>query len=390
MSKKNILIYGATGSIGTSTLNLIRNNINEFNVVGMTCNSNIDQLLELSIEFNCKNIGIANKNALQNKNIRADNLKIFSGLEEFKDIVNECDVDIIIFGISGSSSLNLLMSLASCGKIIGLANKECIICAGTLFMSKIKSSSTKLVPLDSEHNAIYRLIKNKKKNSIKDYLITASGGNFYDYEYDDLKKIKPVNAITHPKWKMGPKISVDSSTLMNKGLELIEASILFDINEKDIDAIIHPESIIHGIVNFNDYASHAFLSQPNMEISISSALFEKNFNSNNYNLDLTEIGSLNFYKINKKNFNSITLAKIAINNGGLLPAVLNYTNELMVSKFLHKKALFTDISLNNEIIMNKFLLDGNNVDNPSIQDIFNSFEIIDGYFTSKNILIINK
>ena len=390
MSKKNILIYGATGSIGTSTLNLIRNNINEFNVVGMTCNSNIDQLLELSIEFNCKNIGIANKNALQNKNIRADNLKIFSGLEEFKDIVNECDVDIIIFGISGSSSLNLLMSLASCGKIIGLANKECIICAGTLFMSKIKSSSTKLVPLDSEHNAIYRLIKNKKKNSIRDYLITASGGNFYNYEYDDLKKIKPVNAITHPKWKMGPKISVDSSTLMNKGLELIEASILFDINEKDIDAIIHPESIIHGIVNFNDYASHAFLSQPNMEISISSALFEKNFNSNNYNLDLTEIGSLNFYKINKKNFNSITLAKIAINNGGLLPAVLNYTNELMVSKFLHKKALFTDISLNNEIIMNKFLLDGNNVDNPSIQDIFNSFEIIDGYFTSKDILIINR
>ena len=390
MSKKNILIYGATGSIGTSTLNLIRNNINEFNVVGMTCNSNIDQLLELSIEFNCKNIGIANKNALQNKNIKADNLKIFSGLEEFKDIVNECDVDIIIFGISGSSSLNLLMSLASCGKIIGLANKECIICAGTLFMSKIKSSSTKLVPLDSEHNAIYRLIKNKKKNSIRDYLITASGGNFYNYEYDDLKKIKPVNAITHPKWKMGPKISVDSSTLMNKGLELIEASILFDINEKDIDAIIHPESIIHGIVNFNDYASHAFLSQPNMEISISSALFEKNFYSNNYNLDLTEIGSLNFYKINKKNFNSITLAKIAINNGGLLPAVLNYTNELMVSKFLHKKALFTDISLNNEIIMNKFLLDGNNVDNPSIQDIFNSFEIIDGYFTSKDILIINR
>tara|TARA_B110000858_G_scaffold118774_1_gene135549 strand:- start:5078 stop:6253 length:1176 start_codon:yes stop_codon:yes gene_type:complete len=391
MSKKNIVIYGATGSIGTSTLNLIRNNMSKFNIVGMTCNNNIDQLLKLSIEFNCKNIGIANKDAIYKKNIKTDNIKIFSGLSEFKDIINECHVDIIIFGISGSSSLSLLLYLASSGKILGLANKECIICAGSLFMHKIKSSFTKLVPLDSEHNAIYHLIKNKQKNSIKNYLITASGGNFYNYKYEDLKKIKPEIAVTHPKWKMGNKISIDSSTLMNKGLELIEASILFDINEKNIDAIIHPESIVHGIVNFKDYSSHAFLSQPNMEISISSVLFnEEIFYSNNYNLDLTEIGSLNFHKINIENFNSLSLAKIAIKNGGLLPAVLNYSNELMVSKFLHKKALFTDITLNNELIMNKFLLDGNNIDNPSIQDIFNSFDIIDDYFSSQDILIINK
>ena len=282
MSKKNILIFGATGSIGTSTLNLIRNNKSEFNVVAMTCNNNIEKLLKLSNEFNCKNIGIANKYVIQKKGIKVDDIKIFSGLDEFKDIINECDVDIIIFGISGSSSLDLLLSLATCGKILGLANKECIICAGTLFMHKINNSSTKLVPLDSEHNAIYHLIKNKKKNSIKDYLITASGGNFYNYKHDDLKKIKPENAIIHPKWKMGSKISVDSSTLMNKGLELIEASFLFDINEKNINAIIHPESIIHGVINFYDYSSHAFLSQPNMEISISSAVFEKNCYSNNY------------------------------------------------------------------------------------------------------------
>ncbi len=388
MLKKNIVIYGATGSIGNSTLDLIRNNKKNFNVVGLTCNENIDKLIEIANEFNCKKIGIGNKEIIsQYKNLLM-NYSVCVGIDEFYDLVLDNNVDIIIFAISGSTPLKLLMQLANSGKIIGLANKECIICTGTLFLNQASSSSTKVIPLDSEHNAIYQLIKNKNINSIKNYTITASGGNFYNYDYDDLKKITPDQAITHPKWDMGNKISVDSSTLMNKGLEIIEACYLFNINPDNINALIHPESIVHGLVEFKDSSVHAFLSQPNMQISISSALFEKNeIDLSRFNLDLSVISSLNFFNIDNKKFKAIELAKLSINHGGLAPSILNYCNEIMVSLFLQKKILFTDIVSNNEKIMNKFIDDGNNVINPTIENIIDSFNIIDEYVLYDELII---
>ena len=388
MLKKNIVIYGATGSIGNSTLDLIRNNKKNFNVVGLTCNENIDKLIEIANEFNCKKIGIGNKEIIsQYKNLLM-NYSVCVGIDEFYDLVLDNNVDIIIFAISGSTPLKLLMQLANSGKIIGLANKECIICTGTLFLNQASSSSTKVIPLDSEHNAIYQLIKNKNINSIKNYTITASGGNFYNYDYDDLKKITPDQAITHPKWDMGNKISVDSSTLMNKGLEIIEACYLFNINPDNINALIHPESIVHGLVEFKDSSVHAFLSQPNMQISISSALFEKNeIDLSRFNLDLSVISSLNFFNIDNKKFKAIELAKLSINHGGLAPSILNYCNEIMVSLFLQKKILFTDIVSNNEEIMNKFIDDGNNVINPTIENIIDSFNIIDEYVLYDELII---
>ena len=232
------------------------------------------------------------------------------------------------------------------------------------------------------------IIKNKNINSIKNYTITASGGNFYNYDYDDLKKITPDQAITHPKWNMGNKISVDSSTLMNKGLEIIEACYLFNINPDNINALIHPESIVHGLVEFKDSSVHAFLSQPNMQISISSALFEKNeIDLSRFNLDLSVISSLNFFNIDNKKFKAIELAKLSINHGGLAPSILNYCNEIMVSLFLQKKILFTDIVNNNEKIMNKFIDDGNNVINPTIENIIDSFNIIDEYVLYDELII---
>ncbi len=378
MPKKNILIYGATGSIGDSVLNLIRNNKNEFNVTGLTCNSNIAKLIEISNEFECYNIGI-NKELEISNYPELKNFKTYVGLNEFSKLISS-NVDIIIFAISGSAPMNLLINIANSGKIIGLANKECIICLGKTFLNIASKYSTTIVPLDSEHNAIHQLINNKNKESIRKYTITASGGRFYNFKKNELSKITPDQAIMHPKWKMGKKISVDSSTLMNKGLEIIEACILFDLKSEIVETIIHPESIIHGIIEFNDRSSHAFLSQPNMEISISSVLFNNNsIDLSDHNLDLTKIKTLNFHRIDNDKFNAIELAKFSINEGGLIPAVYNYSNELMVDLFLDKKILFTDIVFYNEKIIRKFIKDGNNVEIPNINDIGNAFDLIDAY-----------
>jgi len=389
MFKKNIIIYGATGSIGESTLNLIRDNKEKFNIVGLTCNENIHKAIKIANEFDCKDIGIGNLELISQHKEELIDYKVYEGIEEFYSLVDENKVDIIIFAISGTSPLELLMQLASSGKVIGLANKECIICLGRIFLDKANTYLTKIVPLDSEHNAIYQLIKNKKLDSIKKYTITASGGNFYNYTYQDLKKITPDQAITHPKWDMGSKITVDSSTLMNKGLEIIEACILFNIDVNQIDALIHPESIVHGLVEFNDTSTHAFLSQPTMEISISSILFDDNsVDLNKFHLDLKIIKTLNFYEIDDQKFNSINLAKKSINYGGLAPSVLNYTNELMVDLFLQKKILFTDIVKNNEIILNKFIIDGNNIYDPSVDDINSSFKVVDNYIYQGKLSIV--
>ena len=378
MHKKNIVIYGATGSIGESTLNLVRGNKENFNVVGLTCNTNITKIINIANEFDCKNIGIANKELITKNKTLLKNYTIFDGIEEFHHIISDHSVDIIIFAISGSAPLQLLMKLSSSGKTLGLANKECIICLGNLFLNNAASSSTKIVPLDSEHNAIYQLIKNKNLDSINKYTITASGGNFYKYRYQDLINITPEQAITHPKWKMGKKVTVDSSTLMNKGLEIIEACILFNIDPNKISALIHPESIIHGLIEFKDSSIHAFLSQPSMEISISSILFDNNnVKLGNHKLDLSSIRSLNFIEIDNNKFKAIELAKYSLNHGGLGPAILNYTNELMVNLFLSKKISFTDIAENNKKIMELFMSDNNNIKNPNINDIIHSFAIID-------------
>ena len=353
----------------------------------MTCNSNIDKLLNIAYEFECNNLGINNEKKISSYPKLQDYI-VHVGLDEFSKLMGNY-VDIVIFAIAGSSPLNLLIDLLSSGKIIGIANKECIICLGKTLLSIASKSSTEIVPLDSEHNALFQLIKNKNKDSIRKYTITASGGSFFKLSKSEMEKITPDQAISHPKWKMGEKISVDSSTLMNKGLEIIEACILFDINYDKIDAIVHPESIIHGMIEFNDRSTHAFLSQPNMEIAISSVLYEQNnIKLDDHNLDLTKIKSLNFHEIDNNKFNAINLAKFSLSEGGLLPAVLNYSNELMVQLFLNREISFNEITLNNETVMNKFLVDGCNVNTPSIDDLTNAFKVVDSY-TLKNQSIID-
>ena len=388
MSKKNIVIYGAGQS--ASTLNLIRANKDDFNIIGITANENVDKLIDIANEFDCKSIGIANKELITKYENQLRDYTVHAGIDEFYNLVSDNNVDIVIFAISGSAPLKLLMQLANSGKTIGLANKECIVCTGNLFLDKANSSSTEIIPLDSEHNAIYHLIKNKNIDSIKSILSQKRAMVFATMIMLKIliQKLHPDQAITHPKWDMGSKITVDSSTLMNKGLEIIEACILFNINVNQIDALIHPESIVHGLVEFNDSSIHAFLSQPSMEISISSALFENNnIELSQFQLDLNKIKSLNFYNIDDKKFRAIELAKLSMYHEGLAPSILNYCNEIMVSLFLQKKILFTDIVENNEKIMNQFIVDGNNIAKPSIENIIDSFKIIDNYILRNKLVI---
>ena len=346
MLKKNIVIYGATGSIGESTLNLIRVNKENFNVVGLTCNENITKIINIANEFDCKNIGIANKELITKNKTLLHNYNIFAGIDEFQHIISNYSVDIIIFAISGSAPLQLLMELSSSGKCIGLANKECIICLGNLFLDNAALSSTKIVPLDSEHNALYQLIKNKNLDSIKKYTITASGGNFYKYHYQDLMNITPEQAVIHPKWKMGKKITVDSSTLMNKMLELIEAQKLFDIPDNKIDILIHPNSLVHAIIKLKNGLTKFIYHETTMIIPLANALFEGDFNIEDfYNKKIKKrtIENLTFDKVNAKIFPIIKLKK-RLNECPSTPIIINAANEILVDQFLQKKIPFLSIS----------------------------------------------
>ena len=271
MKKINLVIYGATGSIGSSVLSIVRNNKKKFNIQGITCNKNSIKLIKIAKEFGVRKIGICKiKNEIDKE---LSKFNVFHDINSFNKIVSS-NTDIIIFAISGLDGIDLMLKIIKSGKKIGIANKECIISIGNNFSRIAKKYSTKRVPLDSEHNAVYQLLENNNK-SIKDITITASGGPFLNLELNKLESISPDQAIKHPKWKMGKKISVDSSNMINKSLELIEAKTLFNLKYDQINAIIHPQSIVHGILNFYDNSSYAFLSQPNMEISISSLFFPK-------------------------------------------------------------------------------------------------------------------
>ncbi len=373
---KNIVLFGATGSIGSSVLNLLDKAGEEFCLKAITCNQNIESLLKISKKYKCKNLGVSKIDSLGESTVTLSNKDIVYGIENFDEFINN-DVDIYILAISGLSSATLALKIAETGKTLAIANKENIISLGNILLSKCKKYNTKVFPLDSEHNAIYQLLENNSK-PIKDIIITASGGPFLNLELNKFESIKPEQAINHPKWKMGKKISIDSSNLMNKSLELIEAKNLFNIQYDKIDAIIHPQAIVHGILNYHDNSSYAFLSQPNMEIPISSLLFpNKSIKSNSYDLDLTKLSSLEFFKIDDERFPSYKLGKSVMQTDGIAPHIFNYVNDKLVSLFLLGGIKYTNIVFFNEKIIELFFKSHQNIDAPSIDDINESSNWVD-------------
>ena len=366
--KKTISILGSTGSIGSNTIDVINSNKNKFSVLSLTSKNNVNLLSKQSFLLNPKFVAIQNKEKYKDlkNNLFGKKIKILAGDEGIIECTNN-KVDIVVAAIVGIAGLKpTLSSIKNCSKLC-LANKECLVSAGSFFMEKIAKSKCKLLPLDSEHNAIFQLCDFNKSNNVESNTLTASGGPFRNYNLQKLKKATLKKALKHPNWRMGNKITIDSATLMNKAFEIIEAYYLFNLKLNQIDIIIHPESIIHSMVNFADGSTTALLSNHDMRIPIFYAL---NWPSREYynvkKVDFLKIKKLTFEKTNINLLDSIKLSYYVLKNGGSYPLIFNAANEIAVSFFLENKIKFMDIIK----IVKKILSMSKNYKINNINDIY--------------------
>ena len=373
---KNIILFGATGSIGNSVLKILDKTNNKFFLKGITCNQKIDSLIDISNRYQCDNLGVSNENLSNDKNEILEKKNTVYGIKNFESFIND-DIDIYILAISGLTGAALALKIAETGKTLAIANKECIISLGKILINKCSKFKTSIFPLDSEHNAIYQLL-NQNHKSVKSITITASGGPFLNLDLNKFDSITPEQAIKHPKWEMGNKISVDSSNMMNKSLELIEAKNLFQLQPNQVDAVVHPQSIIHGILNYHDNSSYAFLSQPNMEVPISSLFFpDKDYRSNDHDLDLTKLKALEFFSIDNERFPAFNLGKYIIEKDGIAPHLFNYINDKLVKLFLERVINYTKIVNFNERIIELYFKSHQNINEPNIDDLNESSNWVD-------------
>lgn len=357
---KNINIYGSTGSIGTQTLNIIRNFRDRFNVSGLTCGNNIELLNKQIKEFNPDIVYIKNEKDISKLQFKG---KIFTGKEGLKEFANFQKVDISLIAIVGTEGIIPTYESIKNSALIALANKESLVSAGEFIIERAKQNNVKIIPVDSEHSAIFQCLQNKSE--VRKIILTASGGPFFKKNIDDFKSITVEMALEHPTWNMGDKITIDSATLMNKGLEVIEAKWLFDLPGDKIDIIIHPQSIVHSFVEYQDGALLAQLGSPDMEVPISYALFYPERAKLDKGIDLSDF-TLQFFKPDCKKFPTLKFAYKALGMGKGYPTALNMANEIAVMKFLSKKISFTDIFNILEKIFEFDFLDNFN----SIEDVF--------------------
>ena len=343
--KKKIIVLGATGSIGQSTLDIIEKCNDKFQVVGVSANSNKKKLSEICKKFGPNNVLFSDKNVqnnLQKSEFNGDT-KFFFGndlYQEFFDI----DFDLVVNGISGFAGIKPTFVVIEKGKDIAIANKETIVSGGKLIIEKSKLSGSKIIPIDSEHNALFQLMKNYELHEIDKITLTASGGPFRRDTYKELSKRKYSEALNHPTWNMGTKNTIDSASLMNKGLEVIEASVLFSIPSNKISVLVHPESIIHGIVHLIDGGIISYMSQPDMRVPIYNAM---NFpNTFKHFLPSYKFGNLSFHDLNENIFPSIKIARYALKKGFIATNFFNAANEIAVESFIKNEINFTTIFSN--------------------------------------------
>jgi len=344
---KTISILGSTGSIGKNTLDVIRINRHLFDIFALSCDRNIDLLLKQAIEFKPKYLVCTNKtDAIKLKSLLplSCNSKVLFQDHPLNFIASHDAVTHVVAAISGSAGMESTFSAAKKNKIILLANKESMVMAGPLIMNSIKNGSGMIIPIDSEHNAIYQVLNgSSKKEFLKRIILTASGGPFLNLDNESLKKVTVQDALNHPNWKMGHKVTIDSATMMNKGLEVIEASYLFGLFTNEIDVLIHPQSIIHSLVEFIDGSLLTQLGSPDMRIPISYALgFKQRIPSGAPSLNLLE-NDLTFLEPDLKKFPCLSLAYSALDAGHNFCVALNASNELAVKAFLENKIKFSDI-----------------------------------------------
>lgn len=393
MIKKKLAILGSTGSVGTQTLSVIKEFPNLFEVVALTADSNAELLIEQAKAFLPKAVVICNekhyqivKNALEPLNI-----KVLAGEDALCEVVELPDINIVLTALVGFVGLKPTLAAIKAGKDIALANKETLVVAGELIMQKAKLYGVKILPVDSEHSAIFQCLAGETDNTIEKVILTASGGPFRGKDRKFLETVTPELALSHPTYDMGKKISIDSASLMNKGLEVIEAFWLFNLEISQIDVIVHPQSVIHSMVQFEDGSIKAQMGIPDMKLPIQVALaFPKRIKNRFKRFNFMDYPELTFEKPNLDVFVNLTLAYKALEGGGVLPTVLNAVNEVVVAAFLNKEIGFLAMSDIVGETMDKI----SNIKNPQLDDFFEvdrqSRSIAKEMILHNNILFHNK
>ena len=352
-SVKGICILGATGSIGVNTLDVAARHPDKYKIVALSANSQVERLVEQCEQYQPEYAVMVNGQATEELTQKLKSLnskvKVLSGNEGLETIASLPQVDYVMAAIVGAAGLKPTLSAARAGKRILLANKEALVMSGQLFMDEVKKNNAELLPIDSEHNAIFQCMpvdyeKGLAESGITKILLTGSGGPFRTKAISELENVTPDEACAHPNWSMGRKISVDSATMMNKGLEIIEACWLFNTNPDNIQVVVHPQSIIHSMVHYSDGSVLAQLGQPDMRTPIAHALaWPERIESGVKDLDFFSISKLEFEKPDYERFPCLRLAEESIRKGGTAPAILNAANEIAVASFLDNELKFTDI-----------------------------------------------
>jgi 1-deoxy-D-xylulose-5-phosphate reductoisomerase len=343
---RSISIFGATGSVGLSTLDLVRQHRGGYRVVALTANGHAAELAALAREFDAELAVVADDDAYPalKEALAGSGIEAAAGADALVEAARR-DVDWTMAAIVGCAGLPPTMAAIEQGRTVALANKEALVSAGDLMMAAVERSGATLLPVDSEHNAIFQCLSGAKLDQVRKITLTASGGPFREFTLDQMRAVTPAQAVAHPNWDMGAKISVDSATMMNKGLELIEAYHLFPVGLDRLDILVHPQSVIHSMVEYVDCSTLAQLGSPDMRIPIASALaWPARIATNCKPLDLASIGQLSFEAPDLARFPALRLARAAVNEGGAKPAILNAANEVAVAGFLAGQIGFLEIA----------------------------------------------
>jgi len=369
--KKRIAIFGSTGSIGTQALQVIEANAELFEVEILTAQNNDALLIEQALKFrpNAVVIGDENKYQAVKDALSSTDIKVFAGENALEEVADFDTYDMMLAAIVGFAGLKPTLKAVENGKPVALANKETLVVAGDIVMQKALEKRVPIIPVDSEHSAIFQCLIGETRNKIEKIILTASGGPFLGKKPNFLVNVKRDHALQHPNWKMGAKISIDSATLMNKGLEMIEARWLFNLKPEQIQVVIHSQSIIHSMVQFEDGSMKAQMGMPDMKLPIQYAFtFPQRIYSESPRIDFKKMNVLSFEEPDIKTFRNLTLASEALFKGGNLPCVLNAANEIAVWAFLHNRIGFLDITAVVEQTMNEVAF----IEKPNLEEYFES------------------
>ena len=364
--KRNIAILGSTGSIGTQALDVVREQSDHFEIYALTANENVDLLIEQAHEFLPEVVVIANESKYQQLKEALQDLpiKVWAGSESIAQVVESEPIDIVLTAMVGYSGLKPTISAIKARKAIALANKETLVVAGELITSLAIENKVPILPVDSEHSAIFQCLTGEH-SPIEKIILTASGGPFRNHTLDQLKKVTKREALKHPNWDMGAKVTIDSASLMNKGLEMIEAKWLFDVTPDQIEVVVHPQSIIHSMVQFQDSSIIAQLGLPDMHLPIQHALsYPKRLKSNFERLDFFKLGSMTFEKPDMERFRNLAFAFEAARCKGNMACIMNAANEIAVEAFLKEKIGFLEMS----DVIEKTMQKASFIQNPSYED----------------------